>query len=203
MGLGRRGLSRRGGDSVIALRIVPLTWADPQSRKVLVPDESKPSERFAGEDGEGFYSVVQARVEWEEGSTKRASPEGGVSWRHWFAKQVAPSDLPLYNVAYIGSQLVGVYIEHFSSPTDADDHFEETPLLTLPDVPEEEDECEELSDETLNNIERKFHKLLAKDEPNHPWVTSYRSVIPLPGSAGGSVTLPLRYDTHDRIVPLD
>lgn len=245
---------------MIALVIIPLAWADPNSRKVLVPDESKPSERFLGEDVEGFYSVVQAANQWQANHLNHF-------WMREHCRSVAACDLPLYNVAsHAGSGLVAIYVEHFSAPSDYDNHFVEAPLLSLPDVaeeytecdewevgdwfivtkyvpdtqdekrgagpfqaqsvgedgvftgddvlylygqirpcaaPEEEGEAEELSDETLNNIERKFFKLLAKDEPDHPWVTGYRSELPLPGSAGGSVTVPLRYDTHDRIVPLD
>ena len=182
---------------MIALVIIPLVFADPNSRKVLVHDESKPSERFAGEDGEGFYSVVQAVYEWRKAK---------VYWTNSrLDRLVTPCDMPLHSVAtFAGSDdMYAIYVEHFSAPSDYDNHFVETPLLSLPAVPEEEGEAEELSDETLNNIERKFFKLLAKDEPDHPWVTGYRSELPLPGSAGGSVTVPLRYDTHDRIVPLE
>lgn len=125
---------------MIALIIIPLKWADPESRKVLVHDESKPSERFAGEDGEGFYSVVQARMKWEESLTESSVWRHWLStsvWRHWLSTAVVPSDLPLYTTACVGHQTVAVYIEHFSAPTDADDHFVETPLLSLPDVPED------------------------------------------------------------------
>ena len=182
---------------MIALVIIPLVFADPDSRKVLVHDESKPSERFLGEDREGFYSVVQAFKAWT------AELKIAVRHRSELCSYVQPCDKPIHTLLYLNGAISAVYIEHFSSPTDADNHFVETPLLSLPAAPEEEGEVEELSDETLNNIERKFFKLLAKDEPDHPWVTGYRSEIPLPGSAGGSVILPLRYDTHDRIVPLE
>lgn len=107
---------------MIALVIVPLRWADPASRRVLVPDESKPSERFAGEDEEGFYSIVQAKSEWE-------SPRAFLSpWRYWLSPYVVPCDLPLYSVACIGDALMGVYVEHFSAPTDATDFFEDAPM---------------------------------------------------------------------------
>jgi hypothetical protein len=112
---------------MIALIIIPLKWADPDSRKVLVPDESCPSERFAGEDGEGFYSVVQARMNWEV-----SLAESSV-WRNWLSNCVTPSGLPLYTVACVGSQNVGVYIEHFSAPSDYDNHFVETPLIAVPE----------------------------------------------------------------------
>jgi hypothetical protein len=148
---------------MIALIIIPLIFADPDSRKVLVPDGSRPSERFAGEDGEGFYSVVQARMQWEESLTEPSV------WRHWLSSCVAPSGLPLYTVACVGSQNMGIYIEHFSAPTDADNHFEDTPLLTLPSVPED------TLDTQTGPVER--------------------TEIMLPGSAPATLVLPQRYDT--------
>lgn len=113
---------------MIVLVIVPLVWADPESRKVLVHDEGKPSERFAGEDGEGFYSVLQAFRE-----INRCVD----AWDVDYPRLVAPCNIPLCAVARIDQQLVGVYIEHFSAPADADDHFVEVPLLALLDVPED------------------------------------------------------------------
>jgi hypothetical protein len=122
---------------MIALVIIPLVWADPQSRKVLVPDESKPSERFAGEDSEGFYSVTQAVRHWEAINLM----EMPHYWMTRHCSEVSPSDLPLYNMASLeDGALVAVYVEHFSAPTDADNHFEDAPLLTLPDVAEEAQE---------------------------------------------------------------
>jgi hypothetical protein len=106
---------------MIALIIIPLKWADPDSRKVLIPDESRPSDRLAG-DGSGFYSVVQALHKWGVYS-KFSLPYSGL---------VTPSDLPLYGVASPFTGLVGVYIEHFSAPADYDNHFVETPLIAVP-----------------------------------------------------------------------
>ncbi len=108
---------------MIALVIIPLVFADPQSRKVLIPDESKPSERFAGEDGEGFYSARQALAE---------HYPNAYSWRYDLnlAERVATCDLPLYGVIPMGDGYAAVYVEHFSAPTDYDNHFEDTPLLT-------------------------------------------------------------------------
>jgi hypothetical protein len=113
---------------MIALQIIPLRWADPESRKVLVHDESKPSQRFAGEDGEGFYSVLQGINTPEFGSLVDYC--GLRLADNSYPRIVAPSDLPLYCVVWMdGGSLNGVYIEHFSAPTDYDDHYEESPLL--------------------------------------------------------------------------
>jgi hypothetical protein len=110
---------------MIALIIIPLVFADPTSRKVLIPDESNPSKRFAGEDNEGFYSALGGANVW-----RHENP--GYFWAGGWCRIVVPHDLPLFCVAQrIGSdELVGIYIEHFSAPTDADNHFVETPLLT-------------------------------------------------------------------------
>lgn len=109
---------------MIALVIIPLRWADPNSRKVLIPDDTKPSERLAGEDGEGFYSALGGANVW-----RYENPS--FFWAGALCRSVASHDLPLFCVAQrAGSQeLVGVYIEHFSSPSDYDNHFVETPLL--------------------------------------------------------------------------
>ena len=109
---------------MIALIIIPLVFADPTSRKVLVHDESKPAVRFAGEDNEGFYSALGGANVW-----RHENP--GYFWAGGWCRIVASHDLPLFCVAQrAGSdELVGVYIEHFSSPTDYSDHFVETPLL--------------------------------------------------------------------------
>jgi hypothetical protein len=221
---------RDRGGQVIALVIIPLVWADPQSRKILVHDEGKPSQRFLGEDEEGFYSALQAVRAWDD------SRYG--AWQSALSKMVAPSDLPLYSVATSGAnEWQAVYIEHFSAPTDADNHFVETPLLSLPDMAEEYTEADEweagdwfivtkyvadTQDEkrgtgpfqaqtvnedgvwTSDDVLYLYAQIRPCPAPESTQsVPVERSVIPLPGSAGGSVTLPLRYDTHDRIVPLD
>jgi hypothetical protein len=114
---------------MIALVIIPLIFADPDSRKVLIPDETRPSERFAGEDGEGFYDVRSSALQ-----------RFGYSalWRSDLSPLVSSCDLPLYSVlSQDEAGFFAVYIEHFIAPTDADNHFEDTPLLTLPSVPED------------------------------------------------------------------
>jgi hypothetical protein len=144
---------------MIALVIIPLVFADPQSRKVLIPDEeTRPSIRFAGEDGEGFYSVTQAVRHWEAINLM----EMPHFWMTRHCSEVSPSDLALYNVASLeDGALVGVYVDHFSAPTDYDNHFVETPLLAVP---------EDSIDTQSGPIER--------------------IEIPLPGSAGGTVVVP-------------
>jgi hypothetical protein len=110
---------------MIALIIIPLKWADPNSHKVLIPDESRPSERFAGEGGEGFYSVRQAlAVHFPNDYSWRYNPN--------LASYVAAGDLLLYAVAGVDNYYAGVYIEDFSAPSDYDNHFVETPLIAVP-----------------------------------------------------------------------
>lgn len=219
---------------MIALVIIPLVWADPDSRKVLVHDESKPSERFLGDDNEGFYSVTQAVRHWEAINLM----EMPHYWMTRHCHEIVPCDLPLYNVASLkDGELFGVYVEHFSSPTDADDHFVETPLLSLPDVAEEYFEADEweagdwfivteyvsdTQDEkrgpgpfqaqsvgadgvfTGDDVLYLYDQIFPCPAPESPADTqSDRTELPLPGSAGGSVTVPLRYDTHDRITPIE
>jgi hypothetical protein len=110
---------------VIALIIIPLKWADPDSRKVLVPDTSRLSERFTGEDGEGFHCASIAIEEWSKSAPL------------WFGRSklatlILPNDMVLWHVVEEHSGLYGVYIEHFSAPSDYDNHFVETPLIAVP-----------------------------------------------------------------------
>lgn len=121
---------------MIALQILHLRWADPKSRKLLIHDDTRPAERFAGDDGEGFYDARRAIAEWQ-GDTP-------LWWQSAYSRQLecGVSNLHLYGICQDEhSALYAVYIEHFSAPTDADDLFVETPLLSLPDAVEDTPEA--------------------------------------------------------------
>jgi hypothetical protein len=115
---------------MIALQIIPLCWTDPNSRKVLIPHESTPSYEWLGEEGEGFHSTRQAEISYLSASS--------LVWHSEYCKMVAcdEGDI-LVNVAGSHDTFVALFAVWFSSDEDT---FVETPLLTLPDVPEEAQE---------------------------------------------------------------
>lgn len=115
---------------MIALRIVPLQWADPKSRKVLIPHESKPSYEWLGEEGDGFHSTRQAEISYLSASS--------LVWHSEYCKMVAcdEGDI-LVNVAGSHDTFVALFAVWFPSDEDT---FEETPLLALPSVTDDAQE---------------------------------------------------------------
>lgn len=123
---------------MIALRIVPLMWADPESKKVLVPDTGRTAYEWRGTDGEGFYSASQAVRAFVYDSGE------DVHTHHHLDKMVATDPLDGILVSVVREfhqsnegQIYALFAVWFSSDEDT---FVETPLLTLPNVPEEAQE---------------------------------------------------------------
>jgi hypothetical protein len=109
---------------MIALRIVPLMWADPDSRRVLVPDTGRTTYEWRGVEDEGFYSTRQAEVCYFSDSSL-------ISFSSHCKMVVCDEGDILVNVAGLHGTFVALFAVWFSTDEDT---FEDTPLLTIPDT---------------------------------------------------------------------
>jgi hypothetical protein len=88
----------------IVLRLIPLKWADPESKKLLVSDDSVEGIRYADPSGEGFCSGRQAFYSFLE---RRVAPQ--IRPVHE-ARLVEDTAWPIHCVIWSESRLWAVYI---------------------------------------------------------------------------------------------